>query len=49
MKRVIYIVPAASEEWLNAVKILLEKLEVTYSNADAKKFCSTPMKMHTSQ
>lgn len=42
MKRVIYVVPAASEEWLNAVKVLLEKLEVTYSNEDAKKLCSTP-------
>ena len=42
MKRVIYIVPGASEEWLNAIKVLLEKLEVTYSDDDAKKFCSTP-------
>lgn len=42
MNRIIFIQPGAAEDWLESVKILLDKLGVTYSSEDAKKFCSTP-------
>ena len=42
MNRIIFIQPGAAEDWLESIKILLDKLGVTYSSEDAKKFCSTP-------
>ena len=42
MKRIIYVVPGAYEDWLNAIRIMLEKLGVTYAAEDAKKLCNTP-------
>ena len=42
MNRIIFIQPDAAEDWIESVKILLDKLGVTYLPEDAKRFCSTP-------
>lgn len=41
MRRAIVIEPEATDEWLECIKFLLDKLGVTYSKEDADKFRST--------
>lgn len=43
MNRIIFIQPGVADDWIESVKILLDKLGVTYSSEDAKRFCSTPV------